>query len=221
MQNYTMYAERIMNLNLPFVRPEDSAAQVLGLMDEYKVRHLPLVNGEEFQGLVYEEDLMEIDSETPMATLHARPVSVAPQCHLYDLVAQWVNAEVDAMPVIDEGKYVGTVDAPSILRFLAEQTHWAEKGAVIVLEVAERDLAISEIARLVEGNGTKIIACTTSQASDSSNVVVTLKLHSEDVQPVIATFQRHAYTIQTFLHAPKAEEEMRERYDAFMRFLKQ
>jgi predicted RNA-binding protein YlqC (UPF0109 family) len=104
---------------------------------------------------------------------------------------------------------------------LAEQTHWAEKGAVIVLEVAERDLAISEIARLVEGNGTKIIACTTSQASDSSNVVVTLKLHSEDVQPVIATFQRHAYTIQTFLHAPKAEEEMRERYDAFMRFLKQ
>ena len=59
-----MYAERIMNLNLPFVRPEDSAAQVLGLMDEYKVRHLPLVNGEEFQGLVYEEDLMEIDSET-------------------------------------------------------------------------------------------------------------------------------------------------------------
>jgi hypothetical protein len=52
-------------------------------------------------------------------------------------------------------------------------------------------------------------------------VAVTLKLNSEDVQPVISTFQRHAYTIQTFLHAPEAEEEMRERYDAFMRFLKQ
>jgi hypothetical protein len=50
---------------------------------------------------------------------------------------------------------------------------------------------------------------------------VTLKLNSEDVQPVISTFQRHAYTIQTFLHAPEVEEEMRERYDAFMRFLKQ
>lgn len=221
MQNYTMYAERIMNLNLPFVRPEDSAAQVLSLMDEYKVRHLPLVNGEEFRGLVYEEDLMEIDSQTPMATLHARPVSTSPQCHLYDLVAQWVKAEVDAMPVVNDGKYLGSVDAPSVLRFLAQQTHWAEKGAVIVLEVAERDLSISEIARLVESNGTKIIACTTSQSADSSNVVVTLKLQSEDVQPVISTFQRHAYTIQTFMHAPEVEEEMRERYDAFMRFLKQ
>ena len=216
-----MYAERIMNLNLPFVRPEDSAAQVLSLMDEYKVRHLPLVNGEEFRGLVYEEDLMEIDSQTPMATLHARPVSTSPQCHLYDLVAQWVKAEVDAMPVVNDGKYLGSVDAPSELRFLAQQTHWAEKGAVIVLEVAERDLSISEIARLVESNGTKIIACTTSQSADSSNVVVTLKLQSEDVQPVISTFQRHAYTIQTFMHAPEVEEEMRERYDAFMRFLKQ
>ena len=210
-----------MNLNLPFVRPEDSAAQVLSLMDEFKVRHLPLVNGEEFRGLVYEEDLMEIDSQTPMATLHARPVSTSPQCHLYDLVAQWVKAEVDAMPVVNDGKYLGIVDAPSVLRFLAQQTHWAEKGAVIVLEVAERDLSISEIARLVESNGTKIIACTTCQSAGSSNVVVTLKLQSEDVQPVISTFQRHAYTIQTFLHAPEAEEEMRERYDAFMRFLKQ
>lgn len=216
-----MYAERIMNLNLPFVRPEDSAAQVLSLMDEFKVRHLPLVNGEEFRGLVYEEDLMEIDSQTPMATLHARPVSTSPQCHLYDLVAQWVKAEVDAMPVVNDGKYLGIVDAPSVLRFLAQQTHWAEKGAVIVLEVAERDLSISEIARLVESNGTKIIACTTSQSAGSSNVVVTLKLQSEDVQPVISTFQRHAYTIQTFMHAPEVEEEMRERYDAFMRFLKQ
>ena len=216
-----MYAERIMNLNLPFVRPEDSAAQVLSLMDEFKVRHLPLVNGEEFRGLVYEEDLMEIDSQTPMATLHARPVSTSPQCHLYDLVAQWVKAEVDAMPVVNDGKYLGIVDAPSVLRFLAQQTHWAEKGAVIVLEVAERDLSISEIARLVESNGTKIIACTTCQSAGSSNVVVTLKLQSEDVQPVISTFQRHAYTIQTFMHAPEVEEEMRERYDAFMRFLKQ
>ena len=164
---------------------------------------------------------MEIDSQTPMATLHARPVSTSPQCHLYDLVAQWVKAEVDAMPVVNDGKYLGSVDAPSVLRFLAQQTHWAEKGAVIVLEVAERDLSISEIARLVESNGTKIIACTTSQSADSSNVVVTLKLQSEDVQPVISTFQRHAYTIQTFMHAPEVEEEMRERYDAFMRFLKQ
>ena len=62
-----MYAERIMNSDLPAVKPEDSAGRVLHLMDEYKVRHLPLVNGDEFSGLIYEDDLMDLDEETPMA----------------------------------------------------------------------------------------------------------------------------------------------------------
>jgi acetoin utilization protein AcuB len=221
MQNYTMYAQRIMNSDVPCVRPEDSAGKVLSLMDEYKVRHLPLVNGEDFRGLVYEEDLMEVDEQTPMATLDARQVATAPNCHLYDLVAQWVAAEVDVLPVVDEGNYLGCIDASSILRFLAQETHWAAKGAVLVLEIPERDLSISEIARLVEGADTKVVACTTAHAPDSSNVEVTLKVQTEEVEPVIATFQRFGYTIQSFLHAPKLEEEMRERYDAFMRYLKQ
>lgn len=216
-----MYAERIMNSDLPFIRPEDSAGRVLMLMDEYKVRHLPLLNGDQFSGLVYEDDIMAMDEETPMAAVEARAVSTSPRSHLYDVVGQWVAAEVDALPVVDEGTYLGCIDAPSILRFLAQETHWAAKGAVVVLEIPERDLSIAELARLAEGAGTKVVACTTAQVADSSNVAVTLKLQTEDVASVIATFQRFGYSIQSFLHAPKLEEEMRERYDAFMRYLKQ
>lgn len=216
-----MYAERIMNLNLPIVRPEDSASQVINLMDEYKVRHLPLVNGDQFVGLIYEDDVMDVDDETPMATFEARMVFTAPNCHLYDVVGQCVAAEVDALPVVDQGRYVGCVDASSILRFLAKETHWAGHGAVIVLEVAQTDLSIAEIARLVEGSDSKVIACTTSQMEDSNNVEVTIKLQTQEVEPVLATFQRFGYSIQTFLHAPKLEEEMRDRYEAFMRYLKQ
>ena len=91
----------------------------------------------------------------------------------------------------------------------------------MILEVPEGDLSISEVARLAEGAGTRVIACTTSQAENSSNVEVTIKVETEDIEPVIQTFQRFGYSIQSFLHAPKLEEEMRERYDAFMRYLRQ
>ena len=76
-------------------------------MDEYKVRHLPLVNGDEFSGLIYEDDLMDLDEETPMAAFQARAVFTTPQSHLYDVVGQLVAAEVDALPVVDEGVYKG------------------------------------------------------------------------------------------------------------------
>ncbi|MFZ8835868.1 MAG: CBS domain-containing protein [Flavobacteriales bacterium] len=220
-QNYIMYAQRIMNSDLPSVRPEDSVGRVLNLMDEYKVRHLPLVNGSEFSGLIYEDDLMEVDEQTPMAALEARPVWIGPDCHLYDLVGKWVEAEVDALPVASEGQYLGSVDAPSILKFLAEQTHWATNGAVIVLEVPEHDVSISEIARLVESSDTKVIACTTSQSPESGHVQVTIKVQTEDVEPVVATFQRFGYVVHSLMRAPKLEEELRDRYDAFMRYLKQ
>jgi acetoin utilization protein AcuB len=183
------------------------------------VCHLPLVNGEEFSGLVYENDLVESDEETPMAALEARPVSVGPQVHLYDVVSQLVQAEVDALPVVHEGKFLGCIDAKTVLRFLAKHTHWAGSGAVVVLEVPEMDLSIAEIARLVEAADSKVLACMTSHDEASSNVVVTLKLQEQDVESVIATFQRYGYTIQTFYHAPGMEEEMRERYEAFMRYL--
>ncbi|MDA0304525.1 MAG: CBS domain-containing protein [Bacteroidetes bacterium] len=214
-----MYAQRLMTLELPIIRPEDSVGKVLRLMDEYKVCHLPLVNGEEFSGLVYENDLVESDEETPMAALEARPVSVGPQVHLYDVVSQLVQAEVDALPVVHEGKFLGCIDAKTVLRFLAKHTHWAGSGAVVVLEVPEMDLSIAEIARLVEAADSKVLACMTSHDEASSNVVVTLKLQEQDVESVIATFQRYGYTIQTFYHAPGMEEEMRERYEAFMRYL--
>ena len=167
-------------------------------MDEYKVRHLPLVNGEDFRGLVYEEDLMEADEQAPMATLDARQVATAPNCHLYDLVAQWSTQRWMLCPWSIKETTLGASDASSILRFLAQETHWAAKGAVLVLEIPERDLSISEIARLVEGADTKVVACTTAHAPDSSNVEVTLKVQTEDVEKVIATFQRFGYTIQSF-----------------------
>ena len=92
---------------------------------------------------------------------------------------------------------------------------------MVILEVPEGDLSISEVARLAEGAGTRVIACTTSQPENSSNVEVTIKVATEDIEPVIQTFQRFGYSIQSFLHAPQLEEEMRERYDAFMRYLRQ
>jgi predicted transcriptional regulator len=214
-----MYAKRFMTMELPIIRPEDSVGKVLRLMDEYKVCQLPLVNGDLFSGLVYENDLVESDEETPMAALEARPVSVGPQAHLYDVVTQLVQAEVDTLPVVHEGKFLGCVGAKGVLRFLAKHTHWAGSGAVIVLDVPQMDLSISEIARLVEGADSKVLACMTSHDESSSNVAVTLKLEAQDIESVMATFQRFGYTIQTFYHAPGLEEEMKERYEAFMRYL--
>ncbi len=214
-----MYAQRLLNRDLPTARPDDAVGRVLELMDEYKVRQLPLVDGDAFEGLVYEDDLLEAEETTPMALLLGQPVMAAPHLHVYDVVAKLVEAEVDVLPVVKEGHYLGAVTRAAILTFLAQDAAWGHVGGTVVVEVPEVDLSLSEMARIVESNGARVLAYTVAAQPDNQKVEVTFKLNTQDVEPLLDALQRFGYTIQTFFHSPELEEEMRERFEAFMRYL--
>lgn len=214
-----MYAQRILSRDLPTARPDDPVGRVLELMDEYKVRQLPLVDGDEFMGLVYEDDVLEAEETTPMALLAGKPVFAAPHLHLYDVVSSMVQGEVDVLPVVKEGKYLGAVNRAAILAFLTEHAGWGHPGGTVVVEVPEVDLSLSELARIVESNGARVLAYTLVAQPENQQVEVTFKLNTQDVEPLLDALQRFGYTIQTFFHSPELEEEMRERFEAFMRYL--
>jgi acetoin utilization protein AcuB len=219
-QIYAMYAQRLMNQVLPNAKPADSVDRVLGMMDSFKVRHLPLVDGDQWVGLLYEDSLLEQDGGAEVGALHlAVPMQVAPHAHLYDLVAQFVRAEVDVLPVVREGIFLGSIVRGQILQFLADDASWGSPGGTVVVEVAENDLSLSEMARLVEMEGARILACSQARVPETSLIEVTFKLNTQDVEPVLSTLQRFGYHIQTFFHSPELEEEMRVRFEAFMRYL--
>ena len=64
-----------------------------------------------------------------------------------------------------------------------------------------------------------VVALVVDRTPGSDVVEVSLRLNSPDVAPVLATFSRFGYSIRTLFHAPGLEEQMRERYEAFMRYL--
>lgn len=214
-----MYALRLLSRDLPTARPDDPVRRVLELMDEYKVRQMPVVEGESFFGLVYEDDLLEAEETTPMALMSGKVVFAPPHLHLYDVVAMMARSEIDLLPVVKDGKFLGAVNRQAVLGFLAEDAAWGHPGGTVVVEVPEVDLSLSELARIVESNGARVLAYTLAAQPESQLVEVTFKLNTQDVEPLLDALQRFGYTIQTFFHSPELEEEMRERFEAFMRYL--
>jgi acetoin utilization protein AcuB len=214
-----MDAQRLMRAEVPPARSEDSAERALDLMDTFKVRALPVLDGEVFKGLVYEGDALQVDADTPVGRLPLRPVSVDPETDALDVVARFAAAETDVLPVVRDGRFLGSIQAHDVVRFLAERAGWAAEGGIVVLEVPENDLSVAELARLVEGNGVRVVALVVDRTPGSDVVEVSLRLNSPDVAPVLATFSRFGYSIRTLFHAPGLEEQMRERYEAFMRYL--
>ena len=218
-RKYAMRAQRILSLDLPVLALTDQVARALDVMDEFKLMHLSVVEEDVYKGTISEEALLEMD---PSAVIAEAPMSdngIAPDLHLYDVVARMGWADADVLPVVHEGLYRGAVDRASVLRFLAKRAGWGFPGSSIVLEVLPKDLSPAELVRIVEADGAQITSFNVAPVENSEFLEVTFKVNTEEIESLLATLRRHEFTVQSFYNAPELEDEMRARFDAFMRFL--
>ena len=105
------------------------------------------------------------------------------------------------------------------MRFLAKRAGWGFPGSTIVVEVLPKDLSPAELVRLVESDGAQVTSFNVAAMEDSERLEVTFKVNTEEIESLLAMLQRHEYTVQSFHNAPEVEDEMRARFDAFMRYL--
>ena len=213
-----MRAQQLLTSDLPLFLPIDTVSSAIQLMDEYKVTHLPLVVEDLFKGLVNEEDLLECDKDAVLAEINTHPIFVDPNIHIYEVVAQMAQAKIDVLPVVIQGKYMGCIDRGSILNFFAQEAGWALDGSIIILEIPAANYSLSKISRIVEENGTRITSFNMSHL-DSGDLIVTVKVNTTNIATIMASFERFDYRVLNFYNSPEVEDEIRNKFDAFMRYL--
>jgi hypothetical protein len=214
-----MRAQRILTMDLPVLALTDPVSRALTVMDECKVMHLPVVEEDVFKGTVSEAELLEMDDLALIAEARLDQESIGMDLHLYDVVARMGWSDVDVLPVVHRGLYRGAVDRSSVMRFLAKRAGWGFPGSTIVVEVLPKNLSPAELVRLVESDGAQVTSFNVAAVEDSERLEVTFKVNTEEIESWLAMLQRHAYTGQSFHNAPEVEDELRARFDAFMRYL--
>jgi len=214
-----MRAQRLLSLDLPVLALTDQVARALDVMDEFKLMHLPVVEEDVYKGTVSEVTLLEMDANALIAEVPMTQEAVGPELHVYDVVSRMGWSDVDVLSVVHEGLYRGSVDRAAVLRFLAKRAGWGFPGSSIVLEVLPKDLSPVEIVRIVEADGAQITSFNVAPVEDSEFLEVTFKVNTEEIESLVGTLRRHEYTVQSFYNAPELEDEMRARFDAFMRYL--
>ena len=213
-----MIAQELITSDLPILMPIDSVFRALSLMDEYKVAHLPVVVEDQYKGLINEEELLECDEKAILAEVNQHPFSVDPSIHVYEVVTQMARAEVDVLPVVFQGKYMGSIDRVAVLNFFAHKAGWGLEGSTIILEIPALSFSLAETSRLVEENGATITSYNMSHL-DSGDLQITIKLNTVDIASTLATFERFDYKVKTFFNAPEVEDDLRSKFDEFMRYL--
>lgn len=217
-----MRAKDIMVHDFNTVTASDKVDTVLMWMEEWKLAHLPQVERGELQGLVFEEDLLSANPDETIGDVKAiRPIAyVKENQHYYDVIKLLAETGLTLVPVINDQKtYLGGISLREVIKAIGGTATMSEPGAVIVIEVRQRDYSLMQIANIVEGNDSKILSSYITSYKDSETMDVTLKLNNSNIDGVLQTFTRYNYVIKESFQESDYQDLIKRRYDELMKYI--
>jgi acetoin utilization protein AcuB len=219
-----MLAKELISDVIPSLHTSDSGQKALYWMDIFRISHLPIVNNEDFLGLISDKDIYDANmAEEPIGNHNLSLFSpyVTENQHIYEVIELASRLNLSIIPVLDhKNHYMGVITNNDLIHFFADFAALKEPGAIIVLEMSIHDFSLSQIAQIVEGNDAKILSMYISSHSASTRLEVTLKISKNDLTSIIQTFTRYNYTIHsTFMDHDDLEGLYENRYEMFMKYL--
>lgn len=192
------------------------------LMSEFHVTQLPVISEDQYLGLVFEDDLMNIDDKIELNSIsnHFSKVSVNANTHFLESIQTSNEYNLTVIPVIEKvNEYSGVILATDLLKQLGRMTGSHEPGGLIVLEMEQRNFSFAEISKLVETNDAQITQLNTYWDNTLSAFFVTLKINKFEISDIVATFQRYEYVVKYYFGEELYENELRDNYDHLMNYL--
>ncbi len=217
-----MIAGNLITQILTPVRTSDTGQDALNIMNEFNVRHLPIVNNTELLGVITQDDILNHNAKEPVGAYDLSLIRayINDQDHIYDIIKLLIENQLTIVPVVDaDNNYIGMVTEKDLLQFFARSASFTEPGSILVLEVNRRDYSLAEMSRIVEGENAAILSSFVTSNLESVNVDVTLKINKQDLQSIISTFERFDYKVKATFHEDTFMENLKERYDSFMSYL--
>ncbi len=218
-----MQAIDLISQSLISLHPDDDGLRAISLMEELRVNHLPVVRNGFYLGILSEKEILNWDNEEEFIEEHLEEItapSVIGTQHLFDIIEELEKFSLTVIPVLDEEKhYLGSITNRKLLYTIAKSTSIQSNGGVIVLRMNQNDYQMSEIARIVEDNNTKILSSYITSIPDALQIELTLKLNTMDINSIVKDLERFDYNVSASFNTEETNDDFTDRYESLMRFL--
>lgn len=220
-----MVAKKYIDKSIPYLKENDTIAFALEIMEEYNLSQLPVVEGQEFKGLVSKVVLESIpqlhDQQIQGVELLHKTLIVQESYHLYEIVRIASDLQLDTLPVFsDDNTFKGMLNMHNVAVDFISKFAAQPIGAIFVLEIKAIDYSLTEISRLVESNEAKIISMyTESDDFDPNLLIVTIKVNTIDLTRILATFERFEFKILAKFHDYETQKFESSRIDLLLKYL--
>jgi CBS domain-containing protein len=219
-----MVAKDLISEVIPALKTSDLGQTALNWMEIFRISHLPIVNNQDFLGLISDADIYDMNQASEPIGNHyltlIKPYVHAEQ-HIFEVIGLASKLKLSVVPVLDSNNhYKGVITTNDLIRYIASTSSMDQPGGIIVLELVERDYSLTQLAQIVESNNVKILSMYITSRPDSTKLEVTIKVNTNDLGSVIRTFERYNYEVKTWVSTDDSMENLySERFDLLMKYL--
>ncbi|MCC5934135.1 MAG: CBS domain-containing protein [Candidatus Cyclonatronum sp.] len=220
-----MFIHEILNPLYEPLRASNSVEDGLMAMGVQHCDVLPVVDYTtgKLLGTVERADILsEKDRhQTIFPKIRRKPCTLYPNTHISDACRQMSEANSRAAVVSDDQEsYLGFVLRNEIDAALIRLLNPDFKGATIMVEMEPADYCLTDLVRLTELEGGKILSIGVEPAaSGTDRFRVSIKLNTDDIDPILRVLNRYGFIITSKSKETETDDDLHDRADQFMRFL--
>ena len=216
-----MYITEYLSHEIKPGKVNSSPSQLLEVVQENKLTHLPLFKGLDFIGNISEEDLIElsIDDEKVDYTSYLESFYLSESSTLLDAIQMMYTNQANILPIINEqSRYVGFITEMDIINTFANFPFVAAQGVSMLVSIAEKDLSMTAISNIIEVNNGKILGMMIVGNKEDS-VYVLLKFSSSNLLAIGETFERYGYQVIQKFYNDEKQELLQSRYAQLLKYM--
>jgi CBS domain-containing protein len=219
-----MVANDLISEIIPSLKTSDTGQTALNWMEIFRISHLPIVNNQDFLGLISDTDIYDMNQPDEPIGNHELTLLkpfVTDEQHLFEVVGIAARLKLSVVPVLDNhNHYKGVITTNDLIKHIAGISSMDQPGGIIVLEMIERDYSLTQIAQIVESNNVKVLSMYITSPKESTRLEVTLKVNTTDLLALLRTFERYNYDVKTWVTTNDSIDRFySERFDLLMKYL--
>ena len=200
----------------------DTVAHALEVMDVHHIEYAIVLDGLQYIGMLDIVDLEDADPTAALISLEAYLIKANVKSSDHFLQALRVKSKfnISLIPVVNEkNEWEGTIGADRLLEQTTQLLGATSTGAFLVLEIPRHEYAPGQINRLVESNDCMIMQMNTIADAVTGMLQLVIRVNKEEISDLIATFQRHEYTVLYYYGEETFDNTLQNNLDHLLNYL--
>jgi acetoin utilization protein AcuB len=180
-----------MTSNPVTITGKETVGQALEIIEEHKLRHLPVVDATEaLVGIVSEKDLLRASGDAPIKEVMTQDVlTVTEYTALEEAARIMADHKISSLPVMRNGRLVGIITETDLFGIFLELMGAREEGVRLTLLVPEERGMLASLTGEITAMGGNVLALGTFKGEDPTNRMVTVKVADAPTEKLVAIME--------------------------------